>query len=98
MARDGQFIAGPGYRAAQYLSGPQYVTGDDRAHPGAAVFEAEICPRIVIELTEHRPIEDYSSVHRALQEIRDNGARLAADDLGSGYAGFRHLVALHPES
>ena len=65
--------------------------------PERQVFEAEICPRIVIELTEHRPIEDYSSVHRALQEIRDNGARLAADDLGSGYAGFRHLVALHPD-
>ncbi len=57
----------------------------------------ELCPRIVIELTEHVPIEDYSAVHRALSTIRGHGARLAADDLGSGYAGFRHLIALQPD-
>ena len=54
-------------------------------------------PRVVIELTEHVPIEDYSAVHRALSELRLQGARLAADDLGSGYAGFRHLIALSPD-
>ncbi len=59
--------------------------------------EPALCPRIVIELTEHVPIEDYSAVHRALQDIRGHGARLAADDLGSGYAGFRHLIALQPD-
>ena len=56
-----------------------------------------LCPLIVVELTEHVPIEDYSAVHRALEGIRSHGARLAADDLGSGYAGFRHLIALHPD-
>jgi EAL domain-containing protein (putative c-di-GMP-specific phosphodiesterase class I)/DNA-binding NarL/FixJ family response regulator len=54
-------------------------------------------PRIVIELTEHVPIEDYASLHRALADMRANGTRLAADDLGSGYAGFRHLVSLQPD-
>jgi len=53
--------------------------------------------RIVIELTEHVPIEDYSAVRRALRGFRDRGVRLAADDVGSGYAGFRHLVALEPD-
>jgi EAL domain-containing protein (putative c-di-GMP-specific phosphodiesterase class I)/ActR/RegA family two-component response regulator len=56
-----------------------------------------LCPQIVVELTEHVPIEDYSALHDALRDIRDQGARLAADDLGSGYAGFRHLVALEPD-
>jgi EAL domain-containing protein (putative c-di-GMP-specific phosphodiesterase class I)/CheY-like chemotaxis protein len=55
------------------------------------------CPQIVIELTEHVPIEDYSALHRAMREMREQGARLAADDLGSGYAGFRHLVSLEPD-
>jgi EAL domain-containing protein (putative c-di-GMP-specific phosphodiesterase class I) len=54
-------------------------------------------PQIVIELTEHVPIEDYSALHRSLKDMRENGARLAADDLGSGYAGFRHLIALEPD-
>ncbi len=65
--------------------------------PERAIFDPSICPRIVIELTEHVPIEDYSAIHRALSVLRSNGARLAADDLGSGYAGFRHLVALQPD-
>jgi EAL domain-containing protein (putative c-di-GMP-specific phosphodiesterase class I) len=29
--------------------------------------------------------------------MRPQGARLSADDLGSGYAGFRHLVRLQPD-
>ena len=42
-------------------------------------------------------MEDYAALHRALGPIREQGARLAADDLGSGYAGFRHLVRLQPD-
>jgi EAL domain-containing protein (putative c-di-GMP-specific phosphodiesterase class I)/CheY-like chemotaxis protein len=53
--------------------------------------------RVVIELTEHAPVEDYDTLHRALAEVRRQGARLAADDLGSGYAGFRHLLRLQPD-
>ena len=29
--------------------------------------------------------------------MREGGSRLAADDLGSGYAGFRHLIRLQPD-
>jgi len=54
-------------------------------------------PRLVIELTEHVPIEDYSSLHDSLRAMRAAGTLLAADDLGAGYAGFRHLVALEPD-
>jgi EAL domain-containing protein (putative c-di-GMP-specific phosphodiesterase class I)/ActR/RegA family two-component response regulator len=57
----------------------------------------ELCSRVVIELTEHVPIEDYSALHASLRPMRKLGARLAADDLGSGYAGFRHLIALEPD-
>jgi EAL domain-containing protein (putative c-di-GMP-specific phosphodiesterase class I) len=57
----------------------------------------DACSRVVVELTEHVPIEDYSVVQRALETVRAFGARLAAADLGSGYAGFRHLVSLRPD-
>jgi EAL domain-containing protein (putative c-di-GMP-specific phosphodiesterase class I)/DNA-binding NarL/FixJ family response regulator len=57
----------------------------------------EVCSRVVVELTEHVPIEDYSVVQRALETVRSYGTRLAAADLGSGYAGFRHLVSLRPD-
>jgi EAL domain-containing protein (putative c-di-GMP-specific phosphodiesterase class I) len=56
-----------------------------------------LCPRLVIELTEHHPVEDYTALQRALGEMRTLGARLAADDVGSGYAGFRHLLRLQPD-
>lgn len=59
--------------------------------------EPALSSRVVIELTEHVPIEDYSAIRRALAPLRSDGARLAADDLGSGYAGFRHLIALAPD-
>jgi EAL domain-containing protein (putative c-di-GMP-specific phosphodiesterase class I)/DNA-binding NarL/FixJ family response regulator len=57
----------------------------------------EMCPNIVIELTEHVPIQDYAAVRNALSDMRSQGARLAADDRGTGYAGFRHLVSLAPD-
>jgi EAL domain-containing protein (putative c-di-GMP-specific phosphodiesterase class I)/FixJ family two-component response regulator len=57
----------------------------------------ELCPRVVIEVTEHVPIEDYATIESAMKPMRANGARLAADDIGSGYAGFRHLLQLRPE-
>lgn len=61
------------------------------------IIPADRCDRVVIELTEHEPVEDYAALHRALAPVRAQGARLAADDLGSGYAGFRHLLRLQPD-
>jgi EAL domain-containing protein (putative c-di-GMP-specific phosphodiesterase class I) len=66
------------------------------------LVENELCqpalwPRIVIELTEQVPVEDYPALQRALAPLRSQGARLSADDLGSGYAGFRHLLRLQPD-
>lgn len=58
---------------------------------------AERCPELVIELTEHVAVEDYGALHGAFAPIRACGGRLAADDLGAGYAGFRHLLALEPD-
>ncbi len=63
---------------------------DQLCHP-------DLWPRIVIELTEHVPVEDYPALHRALAPARSHGARLAVDDLGSGYGGFRHLLQLRPD-
>lgn len=57
----------------------------------------ELYPRVVVELTEHVPVEDYAALHRALAPMRAGGARLSADDLGSGHAGLRHLVRLQAD-
>jgi EAL domain-containing protein (putative c-di-GMP-specific phosphodiesterase class I) len=53
--------------------------------------------RVVLELTEHVPVEDYDAVDAGLAELRRRGVRLASDDTGAGYAGFRHLLGLSPD-
>jgi EAL domain-containing protein (putative c-di-GMP-specific phosphodiesterase class I)/CheY-like chemotaxis protein len=56
-----------------------------------------VCPQIVIELTEHVLVEDYTAIHESLRDMRSSGARLAADDLGADHAGLQHLLALEPD-
>jgi EAL domain-containing protein (putative c-di-GMP-specific phosphodiesterase class I)/CheY-like chemotaxis protein len=54
-------------------------------------------PRIILELTEHAPVSDYPALNAALAPWRDQGARLAVDDAGSGYSSFAHILSLSPE-
>jgi EAL domain-containing protein (putative c-di-GMP-specific phosphodiesterase class I) len=50
--------------------------------------------RIMVEITEHATVTDYNALVRALQPLRDLGARLAIDDAGAGYASMRHILNL----
>lgn len=56
---------------------------------------ADVGRPIVIEITEHVAIDDYSSLRAALAEMVPN-VRLAVDDAGAGYASFRHILELAP--
>lgn len=49
---------------------------------------------LVLELTEHEPIHDYSSVRRAIGALPR--VRVAVDDTGSGFASLRHVIELRP--
>jgi EAL domain-containing protein (putative c-di-GMP-specific phosphodiesterase class I) len=53
--------------------------------------------RIVLELTEHAPVEEYAAIDGALAPLREAGLKLAIDDAGSGYASFRHILRLRPD-
>jgi EAL domain-containing protein (putative c-di-GMP-specific phosphodiesterase class I) len=53
--------------------------------------------RVVVELTERSPIEDNGGARACLDDIRALGARLAIDDVGSGYSGLGHVVDLSPD-
>jgi EAL domain-containing protein (putative c-di-GMP-specific phosphodiesterase class I) len=50
---------------------------------------------IILEVTEHDRIEDYSNLHAAMRALGPD-IRLAVDDAGAGIANFRHLVDLRP--
>lgn len=53
--------------------------------------------RIVIEVTEHAPIQDYQTLLKALDGLRSIGVRLAIDDAGAGYASLKHILQLSPD-
>jgi EAL domain-containing protein (putative c-di-GMP-specific phosphodiesterase class I)/CheY-like chemotaxis protein len=53
--------------------------------------------RVVIEVTEHAPIENYERLKQALAQIRALGVRLAIDDAGAGFASLRHILRLDPD-
>jgi EAL domain-containing protein (putative c-di-GMP-specific phosphodiesterase class I) len=65
----------------------------------AEFFElaAPFAERLIIELTEHEPVEDYAALVEALGELRSLGARVAVDDVGAGFASLRHILRLSPE-
>jgi len=53
--------------------------------------------RLVIEITEHAAVPDYDALQAGLTPLRMEGARLAIDDAGSGFASLRHILLLNPD-
>jgi EAL domain-containing protein (putative c-di-GMP-specific phosphodiesterase class I)/CheY-like chemotaxis protein len=53
--------------------------------------------RVVLEITEHTQVTDYSQLSRCLQPIRTRGVRIAVDDTGAGFSSLSHVLALAPE-
>src|SRR5712691_2010234 len=53
--------------------------------------------RLVIEVTEDAPVEDYDEVNAALRGLRAQGGQLAIDDAGAGFASLRHILRLEPD-
>jgi EAL domain-containing protein (putative c-di-GMP-specific phosphodiesterase class I)/DNA-binding response OmpR family regulator len=50
---------------------------------------------VVLEMTEHDPVDDYEELLAALQSL-PRQHRLSIDDAGSGFASLRHILRLHP--
>ncbi|HEX3428381.1 MAG TPA: EAL domain-containing protein [Candidatus Limnocylindrales bacterium] len=50
---------------------------------------------LIVEITEHERIDDYSAVRDAFDRLGPN-MKLAVDDAGSGFASLRHILALRP--
>ena len=68
------------------------------AAPGLDALLAEVDPeRIVLELTEHAPVDDYAALGARLDELRRSGVRVAVDDCGAGFASLRHVALIGPE-
>lgn len=53
--------------------------------------------RVVLELSEHDPVEDYDGLKAVLAPLRARGMRLAIDDVGAGFSSLRHIVVTAPD-
>lgn len=62
-----------------------------------AVLSGHDLSRVVVEVTEHAPGEDYPALQEAMSAFRAAGLRVAVDDAGAGYASLRHVVQLQPD-
>jgi DNA-binding NarL/FixJ family response regulator len=53
--------------------------------------------RLVLEISEHAPVPDYEALQAGLARLRAQGARLAVDDAGAGFASLHHILQLAPD-
>jgi EAL domain-containing protein (putative c-di-GMP-specific phosphodiesterase class I)/CheY-like chemotaxis protein len=51
---------------------------------------------LVLEVTEHSPVDDYQELRHAIGRLGPR-VRLAMDDAGAGFASFRHILELRPD-
>jgi EAL domain-containing protein (putative c-di-GMP-specific phosphodiesterase class I) len=58
---------------------------------------APVGDRIIVELTEHAPVDDYTPLKESLERLRRSGVLIAVDDVGAGFATLRHVVRLAPD-
>lgn len=68
-----------------------------RSAPVRKALGAVDAARVVVEVTEHTPVEDYDALNDALARVRALGVRLAIDDAGAGFASLRHILRLAPD-
>lgn len=66
-------------------------------HPDLELLAPLPLPRIVIEVTEHHPVDDYLELTAILAPLRARGLRIAVDDAGAGFASMRHITRLLPD-
>jgi EAL domain-containing protein (putative c-di-GMP-specific phosphodiesterase class I) len=53
--------------------------------------------RLVLEITEHTPVEDYGQLNACLSALQALGVRIAVDDTGAGFSSLRHVLRLAPD-
>ena len=60
-------------------------------------IQLEEFPRLlVLELTEHDPVDDYERIRRCVAQFADS-VWLSVDDAGSGFASLQHILELDPD-
>ena len=72
---------------------PETVCSDELK----SMLEAHDMRRLVLEITEHTPVEDYGRLNACLSALQALGLRIAVDDTGAGFSSLRHVLRLAPD-
>lgn len=72
---------------------PETVCSDELK----AMLEVHEPHRLVLEITEHTPVEDYTQLNACLSALQALGMRIAVDDTGAGFSSLRHVLRLAPD-
>jgi EAL domain-containing protein (putative c-di-GMP-specific phosphodiesterase class I) len=62
------------------------------------LFRSLPLERVVLEVTEHAAVANYTELAARLHPLRLRGLRLAVDDAGAGHSSFRHVLDLRPDT
>lgn len=76
------------------LQDPNFQSGQTLALIDSFGFSPQ---RIVIEITEHHPVQDYQLLIKAVEHYRGMGFTIALDDLGEGHSSLRLWSELRPD-
>lgn len=57
----------------------------------AVARQPDIAGRLIVEITETSPVEDYDAMRAAIAACKRLGVRVAMDDFGAGHTSFRNL-------
>ena len=60
-------------------------------------FSANYRGKVIFELTERENIGDIEAFCDVVAGYRENGCRIAIDDVGAGYSGLNLISSLHPQ-
>ena len=60
-------------------------------------FAPEDSHRLVLQISERDPVDDYENMNLLLHTIKACGFRIAVDDAGAGYASMRHILQFRPD-
>lgn len=74
---------------------PQDLEDDELLSPSSPL--ASVASRVVLEVTERASLDDVDDVRARVATLRQNGFRLAVDDLGAGYSSLTAFAQLQPE-
>jgi diguanylate cyclase (GGDEF)-like protein len=62
----------------------------------ADVLDGVPLDRLILEITDHRQLDDYEPLSEALSPLRTSGLRLAVDDSGNGLTSLQQFAQLAP--